>query len=64
MGFNWIKQLQFWSKQNKKDRRKKDDSFDNQLLEMDFYSQLAYLSAISSSGIDRDKLVYYAAKLP
>ena len=64
MKMNWIKRLMFWSKDNKKDKRKKDDSFDKELMEMDFYSQLAYLSAISSSGIDRDKLVYYAAKLP
>ena len=31
---------------------------------MDFYSQLVYMSAIATSGIARDKLVYYAAKLP
>jgi flagellar protein FlaJ len=54
----------FWSKNKKQDDPKKDKSFDPQLLAMDFYSQLVYMSAIATSGIARDKLVYYAAKLP
>lgn len=64
MNLSWFKKLKFWSKSSQKDGRKKDKSFDPQLLNMDFYSQLVYMSAISTSGIARDKLVYYAARLP
>lgn len=54
----------FWSKTKKRNDSTKENSFDPQLLSMDFYSQLVYMSAIATSGIARDKLVYYAAKLP
>jgi len=65
MDLKWLNKLKFWSKDaQKKDARGKDTSFDSQLLAMDFYSQLVYMSAIATSGIARDKLVYYAAKLP
>ncbi len=59
-----LKKLMFRSKMQKQDATKKENSFDPQLLSMDFYSQLVYMSAIATSGIARDKLVYYAAKLP
>ncbi len=60
MGLGLIKKLNLRSKGEKK----KEASFDPELLAMDFFSMLAYLSAIATSGIARDKLVYYAAKLP
>jgi archaeal flagellar protein FlaJ len=60
MNLNWLKKLKFWSKKDEK----KEASFDPELLAMDFYSLLAYLSAIATSGIARDKIVLYAAKLP
>jgi archaeal flagellar protein FlaJ len=63
MNLSWLNKLMFWSKKKKKGDQK-DKSFDSQLLSMDFYSQLVYMSAISTSGIARDKLVYYAARLP
>jgi len=53
----------FWSKK-KDNKQPKDKSFDPQLLSLDFYSQLVYMSAVSTSGIARDKLIYYAARLP
>jgi archaeal flagellar protein FlaJ len=60
MNLNWLKKLKFWSK----DSAKTEAAFDPELLAMDFFSLLAYLSAIATSGIARDKLVYYAARLP
>src|SRR5512147_2493000 len=60
MNLSWIKKLSSRQKGDKK----KEASFDPELLAMDFYSMLAYLSAVATSGIARDKLVYYAAKLP
>jgi flagellar protein FlaJ len=60
MTSKWLKKLKFWSKKSET----KDASFDPELLAMDFFSLLAYLSSIATSGIARDKLVYYAAKLP
>ena len=64
MNLNWIKKFNILVKKGKNDDQKKDASFDPQLLSMDFYSQLVYMSAIATSGIARDKLVYYAARLP
>jgi archaeal flagellar protein FlaJ len=63
MNFSMLKKLMFWSKP-KLQINKKEDSFDPQLLSMDFYSQLVYMSAIATSGVARDKLIYYAARLP
>jgi archaeal flagellar protein FlaJ len=60
MNLNWLKKLRFWSKET----NKKEASFDAELLGMDFFSQLVYMSAIATSGIARDKLIYYSAKLP
>jgi len=55
-----MKWLKFWVKETKKP----DSSFDLQLLEMDFFCQLAYMAAIATSGIARSGLFYHAAKLP
>jgi flagellar protein FlaJ len=55
-----IEKLKFWSKNN----RKAKDSFDAQLLDMDFFCQLTYMSAIATSGIARSGLFDYASKLP
>ena len=63
MNLNWLKKLMFWSKPER-GSQKEGQSYDPQLLSMDFYSQLVYMSAIATSGIARDKLVYYAARLP
>jgi archaeal flagellar protein FlaJ len=63
MNLSFLNKLMFWSKK-KPNEHSKEKSFDSQLLSMDFYSQLVYMSAISTSGIARDKLVYYAARLP
>lgn len=35
-----------------------------EILDMDFFSQLSYMAAISTSGISRSGLFQYAAKLP
>jgi archaeal flagellar protein FlaJ len=64
LNLNLFKKLMFWSNKNKNEAKKKDQAYDPQLLDMDFYSQLVYMSAIATSGIARDKLVYYAARLP
>jgi len=55
-----IEKLKFWSKND----RKSKDSFDSQLLDMDFFCQLTYMSAIATSGIARSGLFDYALKLP
>lgn len=60
MSSSWLKKFKFRSKNS----QKKKESFDAQLQGIDFFSQLVYMSAISTAGIARDKLVYYAAKLP
>jgi flagellar protein FlaJ len=54
-----MKWPKFWSKKDKK-----STVSDNQLLEVDFFCQLAYMSAIATSGISRSGLFYHAAKLP
>ena len=59
-----FKRLMFWSKQNREGDRNKEKSFDPQLLSMDFYSQMVYMSAIATSGIARDRLIYRSARLP
>jgi len=42
----------------------KPDSPDKELLEVDFFCQLAYMAAIATSGISRSGLFYHAARLP
>jgi archaeal flagellar protein FlaJ len=42
----------------------KKEAFDIQSLDLDFFSQLTYMSAISTSGIARGGLFQYASKLP
>jgi archaeal flagellar protein FlaJ len=59
-----LKKLMFWSKPEKQADKQKENAYDSQLLSMDFYSQLVYMAAIATSGIARDKLIYYAARLP
>ena len=59
--------LNLWLKAKDKDKAKKkkgEEAFDNQLSDIDFYSQLAYMASISTSGISRSGLFYYSAKLP
>ena len=48
----------------KKEVKKKDESFDSLLLEVDFFCQLAYMASIATSGISRSGLFYHAARLP
>jgi len=60
MKLDWLAKIKFWDKKD----NTKDASFDPQLLAMDFFSQLVYMAAIATSGIARDKLVYFASKLP
>ena len=55
-----MKLPKFW----KKEDRKKNEGFDNELLEADFFCQLAYMAAIATSGISRGGLFYHAARLP
>lgn len=56
-----MKLPKLWAKGEKK---KKTENVDNQLLEVDFFCQLAYMAAIATSGISRSGLFYHAAKLP
>lgn len=56
-----MKLPRFWKKEEKS---KKEESFDSELLEVDFFCQLAYMAAIATSGISRSGLFYHAAKLP
>ena len=55
-----MKLPKFWKKEDKK----KEESFDNELLEGDFFCQLSYMASIATSGISRSGLFYRAAKLP
>ena len=55
-----MKLPKFW----KKEDEKKEESFDNELLEGDFFCQLSYMASIATSGISRSGLFYRAAKLP
>lgn len=48
----------------KKETKKKEESFDALLLEVDFFCQLAYMAAIATSGISRSGMFYQAARLP
>lgn len=43
---------------------KREKAFDLQLLDVDFFCQLSYMSAIATSGITRSGLFDYAAALP
>jgi flagellar protein FlaJ len=56
-----LRKLLFWRKEDKK---KKTESFDSDMLEVDFFCQLAYMAAIATSGISRSGLFYHAARLP
>lgn len=58
--------LDLWLKVKSKDKDKKpaEKSVDNALADVDFYSQMAYMASISTSGISRSGLFYYSAKLP
>jgi len=49
---------------NKKNNKKKSEGFDNELLEVDFFCQMAYMAAIATSGISRAGLFFRSAKLP
>ncbi len=51
-------------KGNGKEKKKAEENVDNQLADVDFYSQMAYMASISTSGISRSGLFYYSAKLP
>ncbi len=44
--------------------QRREKSFDPQLLDVDFFCQLSYMSAIATSGITRSGLFDYAAALP
>ncbi len=44
--------------------QRREKSFDPQLLAVDFFCQLSYMSAIATSGITRSGLFDYAAALP
>jgi len=48
----------------KEEKKKKAETFDNELLEVDFFCQVAYMASISTSGISRSALFYRAAQLP
>lgn len=56
--------LKFLSKNNNKDKKNKEDSYDNQLSDVDFFSQLVYMASIATSGIARSNLFFHAAELP
>jgi archaeal flagellar protein FlaJ len=49
---------------NKDNNKKKTEGFDNELLEVDFFCQMAYMAAIATSGISRAGLFFRSAKLP
>jgi len=46
------------------DRTSPKEAFDRQALDLDFFSQLTYMAAISTSGIARGGLFQYASRLP
>lgn len=58
--------LDLWLRTKNKDKEKKkaEKTVDNALADVDFYSQMAYMASISTSGISRSGLFYYSAKLP
>jgi len=58
--------LTLFLKGKEKEQKKKagEANFDNQLADIDFFSQLAYMASISTSGITRSGLFFYSAKLP
>jgi flagellar protein FlaJ len=59
--------LSLFLKQKEKDKAKKKNQevvYDNQLSDIDFFAQLAYMASISTSGISRSGLFFYSAKLP
>ena len=58
--------LDLWLRVKGKGKGKKpaEKAADNALADIDFYSQMAYMASISTSGISRSGLFYYSAKLP
>jgi flagellar protein FlaJ len=51
-------------KEKVKNKAQGKESVDNQLADIDFFSQMTYMAAIATSGIARSGLFYYSAKLP
>jgi len=49
---------------SRKENQKSPKKADKELLEVDFFCQLAYMAAIATSGISRSGLFYHAARLP
>jgi archaeal flagellar protein FlaJ len=47
-----------------KKQKKAEKTFDSEMLEVDFFSQLAYMAAVATSGLSRANLFYQSAKLP
>ena len=45
-------------------RRSKKDSFNQELLGIDLFSQLSYMSAIATAGVSRAQMFDYASRLP
>ncbi len=60
-GFSEMKRDKAKAKHNSTNH---EESFDRQALDLDFFSQLTYMAAISTSGIARGGLFQYASKLP
>lgn len=59
--------LKFWLKKKGVELAKKEikeEKIDESLADMDFYSQLTYMAAISTSGISRSGMFLHASKLP
>jgi hypothetical protein len=50
--------FKFWPKRNAK------DSFNKDLLSVDLFYQLTYMSAIATSGLTRSQIFEYASRLP
>jgi flagellar protein FlaJ len=59
--FNKMKRGKATAEQNGKNHKK---TFERQALDLDFFSQLTYMAAISTSGIARGGLFQYASRLP
>lgn len=59
---SWLRFVPFLAKNRAADKHEK--AFDLQLLDVDFFCQLSYMSAIATSGITRSGLFDHAAALP
>jgi len=61
-----MKWYKFWTKRNEKRSSENGSkgSFDTEILDMDFFCQLSYMAAITTSGISRSGLFHRASKLP